>query len=138
MTGDVIVLHKWQSFNSINKRGKNPYHVPTPVLFEAPRIRFDFLINYCVGLFSWFPMMRLFFIHCISLIVSELEICLFMVCYFIYFFKMLLFWLDGDCRMVHFLQTVEDIINNIAQTQRYHHEDATRTMSCNQIEAGSM
>lgn len=61
-----------------------------------------------------------------------------MVWYFIYFFKMLLFWLDRDCRMVHFLQTVEDIINKVAQTQRYHYDDSTRTMSCNQIEAGSM
>lgn len=84
--------------------------------------------------------MILFF--CLSLYetYSELEIFLSIVWRFIslFFFKMLLFWLDGDCRLVRFLQTVEDIINKIAQTQRYHHGDTERTMSCNQIEAGSV
>eukprot|EP00105_Crassostrea_gigas_P037571 XP_019921719.1 PREDICTED: uncharacterized protein LOC105325822 [Crassostrea gigas] len=47
-------------------------------------------------------------------------------------------YFNGDCRMVHFLQTIEDIINKVAQTQRYHHGDSARTMSCNQIEAGHL
>lgn len=47
-------------------------------------------------------------------------------------------YFNGDCRLVRFLQTVEDIINKIAQTQRYHHGDTERTMSCNQIEAGHL